>query len=91
MVILGTAAALRSQAKLILTLEPLRLRISAATQHSTAPATGSFCLRGYSGFTSFCRSKLSPFFHKVKVTAAILRASVTCANSGSKPRSSSRW
>lgn len=39
------------------------------------------------GFSLF-RSKLSPFFHRIKAIAAILRASVSCAISGLMPAAS---
>src|SRR6266853_6579551 len=83
----------RLQAIVILTLEPERLKNRLAT-------TTKIYLRWEGLFTrdaqaacdfSFSASKLSPFFHRVSVMAAILCASVRRAMVGLMPLASAAW
>src|SRR5204863_2543607 len=86
----GCQGTMRLQAFSILTLEPERLQNrSAITREDPRKWKGLFTetlkRRGF----SFSASKSSPFFHRVSVIAAILRARVRRAIVGFMPFSSS--
>ena len=75
------------QAIVILTLEPERLKNRLTTTRKTDPKwKGLFPgdAQAACGF-SFSASKLAPFFHRVSVMAAILRANVRRAIVGFMP------
>ena len=84
----------RLQAIRMLTLEPERLQNQPTT-------TKERIKRRWKGFFtrdaqaacafSFSASKFSPFFHRVNVMAAILRANVRRAMVGWMPLASERW
>src|ERR1700681_4030215 len=83
---LSAIALIRLQAIGMLTLEPERLKNQPATTRESiggdAQAACDF---------SFSASKFSPFFHRVSVMAAILRASVSRTMVGLMPLASNRW
>ena len=86
----GTA---RLQALRILTLEPERLKNQLATTRKDHRRwKGLFTQDAQAACDfSFSTSKFSPFFHKVSVMAAILRANVRRTIVGLMPLASDRW
>ena len=83
----------RLQAFSILTLEPERLQNQPATTREDPRRWKGLFTRDAQAACdfSFSASKLSPFFHRVSVMAAILRASVSRAIVGFMPFSSRAW
>src|SRR6266581_3414724 len=84
---LSASGTVRLQAFSILTLEPERLKNQLTTTRKRSPEMEGLFTRDAQaacGF-SFSASKLSPFFHRVSVMAAILRASVRRAIVGFRP------
>ena len=83
----------RLQAIGILTLEPERLKNQSTTTEDESPEMERALTRDAQAACdfSFSASKFSPFFHSVKVMAAILRASVRRAMVGLMPLASERW
>ena len=77
----------------ILTLEPERLQNRLATTREDHRRWKGLFTRDAQAACdfSFSASKFSPFFHKVSVIAAILRASVRRAMVGLMPLASDRW
>ena len=90
---LSATGTVRLQAIRMLTLEPERLKNQLATTRKRSPEMeGLFTRDAQAAFDfSFSASKFSPFFHKVSVMAAILRASVSRAMVGLMPLASDRW
>jgi hypothetical protein len=90
---LGAKAPVRLQAILILTLEPERLKNRlATTKENHRRWKGLFTRDAQAACDfSFAASKFSPFFHRVSVIAAILRASVSRAMAGLMPLASAAW
>ena len=74
----------RLQAIVILSLEPERLKNRLATTKEESPEMEGLFTRDAQAACdfSFSASKFSPFFHRVSVMAAILRASVRRAMVG---------
>ena len=84
----------RLQAIGILTLEPERLKNRSTTTRERIAGDGKEVLtrdaQAACGF-NFSMSKFSPFFHSVRVMAAILCASVRRTMVGLMPLASERW
>src|SRR5437773_6568599 len=89
--ILGTIV--RLQAIGMLTLEPERLKNQLTTTRKRSPEMeGLFTGDAQAACDfSFSASKFSPFFHRVSVMAAILRASVRRTIVGLMPLASDLW
>ncbi len=90
---LGAIGTVRLQAIGILTLEPERLKNRRTTTRKIDRRWKGLFTRDAQaacGF-SFSASKLSPFFHRVSVIAAILRANVRRAIVGLMPFASNAW
>jgi len=81
------------QAIRILTLEPERLKNRSTTTRKNRRRWKEVLTRDAQAACdfSFSTSKFSPFFHTVKVMAAILRASVRRTMVGLMPLASERW
>ena len=77
----------------ILTLEPERLKNRSATLRGKSPEMERALTRDAQAACEFSllMSKSSPFFHRVSVMAAILRASVSRTMVGLMPLASERW
>src|SRR2546429_4209191 len=89
----GCQGTVRLQAFSILTLEPERLQNRPATTREDQRRWKGLFTRDTQaacGF-SFSASKPSPFFHRVRVIAAILRASVSRAIVGFMPFPTRAW
>ena len=83
----------RLQALRILTLEPERLKNRSTTTEKESLEMEKALTQDAQAACdfSFSTSKLAPFFHSVKVMAAILRASVRRTMVGLMPLASERW
>ena len=81
------------QAIRMLTLEPERLKNQLATTRKKITGDGGALHRDAQAACDFSlsASKFSPFFHRVSVMAAILRASVRRAIVGLMPLASDLW
>ena len=90
---LSAIALIRLQAIGMLTLEPERLKNQpATTRERMGEKEGLFPGDAQAACDfNFSASKFSPFFHRVSVIAAILRASVRRAMVGLMPLVSERW
>ena len=90
---LSATGTVRLQAIRMLTLEPERLKNQLAiTRKRSLEMKGLFTRDAQAACDfSFSASKFSPFFHKVSVMAAILRASVSRAMVGWMPLASDLW
>ena len=90
---LSATGTVRLQAIRILTLEPERLQNRLATTSQRAPKMEGLFTRDAQAACDFSlsASKFSPFFHRVSVMAAILRASVRRAIVGLMPLVSDLW
>jgi hypothetical protein len=77
----------------MLTLEPERLKNQLATTRKRFTGDGGLFTRDAQAACVFSlsASKFSPFFHRVSVMAAILRASVRRAMVGLIPLASDLW
>src|SRR5205807_3923343 len=86
-------ARVRLQAIGMLTLEPERLKNQLTTTRKRSPEMeGLFTGDAQAACDfSFSASKFSPFFHRVSVMAAILRASVRRTIVGLMPLASDLW
>ena len=89
---LSAIALIRLQAIGMLTLEPERLKNQpATTREASAEMEGLFTGDAQAACDfSLSASKFSPFFHRVNVMAAILRASVSRTRVGLMPLASDR-
>jgi hypothetical protein len=83
----------RLQAIRMLTLEPERLKNQLATTRQRSPEMEWLFIRDAQAACdfSFSASKFSPFFHRVSVIAAILRANVRRTIVGLMPLASDLW
>ena len=90
---LSATGTVRLQAIRMLTLEPERLKNQLATTRKRSPEMEGLFTRDAQAACdfSFSASKFSPFFHKVSVMAAILRASVSRTMVGWMPLASDLW
>ena len=90
---LNANGTVRLQAIRMLTLEPERLKNQLTTTRKRSPEMEGLFTRDAQAACdfSFSASKLSPFFHRVSVMAAILRASVRRAMVGLMPLASAAW
>jgi hypothetical protein len=90
---LSATGTVRLQAIRMLTLEPERLKNQLTTTRKRSPEMEGLFTRDAQAACdfSFSASKFSPFFHKVSVMAAILRASVSRAMVGWMPLASDLW
>src|SRR5258708_3990739 len=89
---LSATGTVRLQAIRMLTLEPERLKNQLATTRKRSPEMeGSSRDAQAACDFSLSASKFSPFFHRVSVMAAILRASVRRAIVGLIPLASDLW
>jgi hypothetical protein len=90
---LSATGTVRLQAIRMLTLEPERLKNQLATTRKRSPEMEGLFTRDAQAACdfSFSASKFSPFFHKVSVIAAILRASVSRTMVGWMPLASDLW
>jgi hypothetical protein len=90
---LSAIALIRLQAIGMLTLEPERLKNQPTITRERIGGDGKGSHRDAQAACdfSFSASKFSPFFHRVKVMAAILRASVSRTMVGLMPLASDRW
>ena len=89
---LSAIALIRLQAIGMLTFEPERLKNPATTTREWAEMEGLFTGDAQAACDfSLSASKFSPFFHRVNVMAAILRASVRRAMVGFMPLASAAW
>src|SRR5258708_13879188 len=90
---LSATGTVRLQAIRMLTLEPERLKNQLTTTRKRSPEMeGLFPPDAQAACDfSFSASKFSPFFHKVSVMAAILRASMSRAMVGWMPLASDLW
>ena len=77
----------------MLTLEPERLKNQLATTRKRSPEMEGLFTRDAQAACDFSLSgsKLSPFFQRVSVMAAILRASVSRTMVGLMPLASDLW
>ena len=83
----------RLQAIRILTLEPERLKNRSTTTGQRITGDGQGLQRDAQAACDFSlsTSKFSPFFHRVSVRAAILRAKVRRTMVGLMPLANERW
>ena len=90
---LSATGTVRLQALRMLTLEPERLKNQLATTRTRSPEMEGLFTRDAQAACDFSlsASKFSPFFHRVSVMAAILRASVRRAIVGLMPLVSDLW
>ena len=90
---LSATALVRLQAIGMLTLEPERLKNQLATTDKDRRRWKGLFTRDAQAACdfSFSASKFSPFFHKVSVMAAILRASVRRTMVGLMPLANDLW
>ena len=90
---LSATGTVRLQAFGMLTLEPERLQNQLATTRKRSPEMEGVLPRDTQAACDFSlsASKFSPFFHRVSVMAAILRASVRRAIVGLIPLASDLW
>jgi len=89
---LSAIALIRLQAIGMLTLEPERLKNQPPPEKESAAMERALTRDAQAACDfSFSASKFSPFFHRVNVMAAILRASVSRTMVGLMPLASDRW
>ena len=90
---LSATGTVHLQAIRMLTLEPERLKNQLATTRKSSPEMEGLFTRDAQAACDFSllASKVSPFFHKASVMAAILRASVRRAMVGLMPLASAAW